>query len=196
MPLWQMAVSLALFGINALALRLPSAILSTAAVWLTYAIGRNLLGRMPALIAAALQAFNPAIINLVHGISFQITWTSRCFSGWRCRSTSSLGRSKWSHFGFRRCGFAQGVAFLCKTYPALIVTGLAALAYIVSLRIDSSVKARAKHLVALLLVTLVTIAPWTIYTLVNFRREFMWENAQIFRHLGQTWKAGRRRGTG
>ena len=69
-PLWQMAASMALFGVNTLALRLPSAILATAAVWLTYAIGVRLLDRRAALIAAALQAFNPGITSLVHGYVF------------------------------------------------------------------------------------------------------------------------------
>src|SRR5215212_9111485 len=41
-PLWQMAASMALLGTTPLAMRLPSAILSTAAVWLTYAIGFEL----------------------------------------------------------------------------------------------------------------------------------------------------------
>src|SRR5688572_20280739 len=71
-PLWQMAASMSLLGVNTLAMRLPSAILATAAAWLTYAIGRELLGgdRRPALIGAGLQAFFPAITSLVHGYVF------------------------------------------------------------------------------------------------------------------------------
>src|SRR5215203_5501659 len=38
MPLWQIALSFALLGVNTFALRLPSAILATAATGLTYAI--------------------------------------------------------------------------------------------------------------------------------------------------------------
>jgi 4-amino-4-deoxy-L-arabinose transferase-like glycosyltransferase len=182
-PLWQMAGSLAVFGINTLALRLPSAILATAAVWLTYAIGRNLLGRTTALIGAALQAFNPAIINLVHGNIFS-DHVDIALLFWVELSIYFLVRAiqsgRW--FDFAACGFAQGLAFLCKTYPAFVVTGLAVVAYIVTLRETQRIKRR--HLILLLAVTVVTIAPWTIYTFINFRREFLWEHTQVFRHLG------------
>src|ERR1700676_3448114 len=67
LPFWQIALSFALLGVNTFALRLPSAILSTAAAWLTYLIGKELLDRRAALIAAALQAINPFLLTLVQG---------------------------------------------------------------------------------------------------------------------------------
>lgn len=45
LPLWQIAVSYSVFGVNTWALRLPSVILSTGAVWFTYLIDRDLLSR-------------------------------------------------------------------------------------------------------------------------------------------------------
>jgi len=54
LPLWQIALAFAVLGINTFALRLPSAILSTGAACLTYLIGKEVLDRRAALIAAAL----------------------------------------------------------------------------------------------------------------------------------------------
>src|SRR5205823_3756028 len=55
LPFWQVALSLALFGVNTLALRLPAAILSTGAALVTYLIGKELFDRRTGLIAATLQ---------------------------------------------------------------------------------------------------------------------------------------------
>jgi 4-amino-4-deoxy-L-arabinose transferase len=70
LALWQIAGSFALLGETPLALRLPSALLATGAVWLTYLIGATLFDRRAGLIAAALHALNPATFTLVHGYIF------------------------------------------------------------------------------------------------------------------------------
>src|SRR5271154_5395030 len=56
LALWMIAGSFSLLGVNTLALRLPSALLGTGAVALTFLIGRSLFDRRTGLIAAALQA--------------------------------------------------------------------------------------------------------------------------------------------
>src|SRR4029079_6525281 len=53
LPLWQIAISFLIAGTNTLALRLPSALLSTAAVWITFGLGRDLFDKTAGLIAAA-----------------------------------------------------------------------------------------------------------------------------------------------
>lgn len=40
LPLWGMALSMWMFGVNVFALRLPSIILSTIGIWLTFSIGK------------------------------------------------------------------------------------------------------------------------------------------------------------
>lgn len=68
--LWQIADYYWLFGVNTWALRFPSLLLSTAAVWLTYLIGKELLSRQAGLIAATIQAFSPFLMQLIlmHGV--------------------------------------------------------------------------------------------------------------------------------
>ena len=140
MAMWQIAVSYAILGVGTLALRLPSAILSTLAAGLTYLIGVRLLDRTSALIAAALQAFNPVILMLTHGYVFSdhvdislLFWTELSiyflilavpsFNGGDFGEISRAAKHR--RFFLILCGITQGLAFLSKTYPALIVTLLA-----------------------------------------------------------------------
>src|SRR5947208_3355702 len=80
--------------------------------------------------------------------------------------------------GHHAAGAAQGVAFLCKTYPAFIVTGVA----IIAVWWDRSL--RPRQLLWMLLATIIAIAPWCIWCLIHFPREFLFEQVQVFRHLG------------
>ncbi|MEA2734964.1 MAG: hypothetical protein QOE14_1415 [Humisphaera sp.] len=187
-PLWQMAASMALFGVNTLALRLPSVLLATAAVWLTYAIGRELLNdRRAALIGAALQAFNPGITSLVHGYVFS-DHIDVAFLFWVELAVFCLIRAvrSGSLFWTIAAGAAQGIAFLSKTYPAFVVTGIALLAWQLPLRgfaDQAAARFKGRHLLILLASTIVVVAPWTIWCIVHFPREFSWEQLQVFRHL-------------
>jgi 4-amino-4-deoxy-L-arabinose transferase-like glycosyltransferase len=189
-PLWQMAASMAVLGVNTLTLRLPSAILATSAVWLTYALGVELLGRRAALIAAALQAFNPAITLLVHGYVFS-DHVDVAFLFWVELSIYLLIRAiksasiRW----IIAAGVAQGIAYHCKTYPAFVVAGLAAVTWFLprygfTSGANNERRLAARHLLAFATAALLTILPWTIWCAVNFPREFAWEQLQVFRHLG------------
>ena len=187
-PLWTMAASMTLLGVNTLALRLPSAILATAAAWLTYAIGRELLhDRRPALIAATLQAFHPAITSLVHGYVFSdhidvafLFWVELAMY-FLVRAIRS-GSFSWT----LAAGAAQGIAFLSKTYPAFVVSGVALLAWLLPLRGFADAAAsrfRGRHVLVLIASTIVVAAPWTIYCALRFPQEFAHEQLQVFRHL-------------
>lgn len=188
-PLWQMAASMAVFGVNTLALRLPSVMLATAAAWLTYAIGVELLrDRRAALIAATLQAFHPAITALVHGYVFS-DHVDIAFLFWVELSVYLLirairsGSMRWTLLA----GIAQGIAYLSKSYPAFIVTGIALVAAVLPLLglVDlQTARFRARHVAVLFGATLLTAAPWTLWCIVQYPREFWWEQAQVFRHLG------------
>jgi 4-amino-4-deoxy-L-arabinose transferase-like glycosyltransferase len=177
MALWQIALSYSIIGVGTLALRLPSAILSTLAAWLTYLIGCHLLDRKAALIAAALQAFNPVILMLVNGYVFSdhvdislLFWTELAIY-FLVRAVQSPG-----HANLILCGVAQGLAFLSKTYPAFLVTILAVAAFR---------RIKIKGLLVILLSTALTIAPWLIWTAIRFPHEFAHENLQILHHLNE-----------
>ncbi|WP_428939351.1 ArnT family glycosyltransferase [Fontivita pretiosa] len=179
MAMWQIAASYALLGVNTLALRLPSAILATLAVWLTYLIGKELIDQTAGLIAAALQAFNAPIAMLVHGNVFSdhidialLFWVEVAI--WLLIRAVRSGRQR----DWVLCGIAQGLAFLSKTYPALIVTVVAIVALVLNRR-----RVPGRRMVNLLLGTIAVVAPWTLWCLFNWKDQFLYENLHALRHL-------------
>lgn len=69
-PMWQICISYYVLGINAFALRMPSAIIGTIAVWLTYRIAADVFDRRAGVIAAFLQGFNPFLFASIHGYRY------------------------------------------------------------------------------------------------------------------------------
>ena len=67
LALWLMAASLRLFGAAGWAVRLPSILLSTFAILLTYDLGRRLFDSGTGLVAAGLQAVHGYLIALAAG---------------------------------------------------------------------------------------------------------------------------------
>jgi 4-amino-4-deoxy-L-arabinose transferase len=196
LPLWQIALSYLIFGVNTLALRLPSAILSTAAVWITYAIGCDLLDRTAGLVAAALQAFCPAIVMLVQGYVFSdhvdvalLFWTeigmwmvvraAICFDVREYRA-----RERWAYLMF--AGVAQGLAFLSKSYPALIVSGVALAAWLLpraGLAKRGSPRFSLAQLATVAGLGALVVAPWMFWCANQFPDQFVAENSMTLAHL-------------
>ena len=189
LPLWTIAASYALLGVSTMALRLPSALLGTGAVALTFLIGRSLFDRRTALIAAALQASNPAIAMLVHGYLFS-DHVDVSLLFWVEVGVYFLARALRSGAwpDVLAAGVAQGLAYLSKSYLAALLTGLAATAWLlpkVGLAGPGDSKLKFRHLLGLVAATLATVAPWTIHCARNFPVEFEHEHSYVFAHLGR-----------
>lgn len=187
LPLWQIALSFAVLGVNTFALRLPSAVLSTASVWLTYAIGRELLDRRSALIAAALQAFNFSLVMLVHGYLFSdhVDTTLLFWVELGIYFLIRAGRTGKQRY-LLLAGIAQGLAFLTKRYLAAIILLLALAMWLLPLLGLSRSKPRRigpRQVLTLLAATLVTLAPWLLWCLTHFRAELLHELFHAGRHL-------------
>jgi 4-amino-4-deoxy-L-arabinose transferase len=187
LPLWQVALAFAVLGVNTFALRLPSAVLSTGAAWLTYLIGKELLDRPAALIAAVLQAANPFLLLLVHGYQFA-DHVDVALLFWVEVGIYFVARAvrtgRWHDVLL--AGVAQGLAYLCKSYLAGIVFGVALTAWLlpfcrVGRRADCRI--RPAHLLGLLGATILTAGPWLAYCLALYPFEFQHEQAQIWKHL-------------
>ena len=187
LPFWQIALSFALLGVNTLALRLPAAVLSTAAAWLTYRIGVELFERRTALIAASLQAINPFVTTLVHGYLFSDN-IDVALLFWVEVGVYFLVRAVrtglWRYVLL--AGAAQGLAFLCKSYLAAIVIGLALTAWLLPVcrlvRRDDC-RMSGGRLLALLGITVLVAGPWIVYCASQFPVEFAHEHAQVLKHL-------------
>ncbi len=214
LPLWQIAASFAVLGVDRFALRLPSAILATASVLLTYLIGRRLVDRRAAIVAAAIQGASPAIVQLVHGRLFAdhvdvslLFWTELSIL-FLLRAVES---GRWRDVVV--CGVAQGCAYLSKSYLAAIVTGLSVVALMLGRfarpgetrsapNPDASSAPRRgplgglrpaspfalRHVLGTLAAALLTVAPWTIYSFLTYRNEFLFEYAAWWHHLAGEWE--------
>ena len=187
LPLWQVALAFAAMGVNAFALRLPSAVLSTGAAWLTYLIGNELLDRRAGLLAAALQAANPFLLLLVHGYQFA-DHIDVALLFWVEAGIYFLARALrtgcWRDVLL--AGVAQGLAYLCKSYLAGIILGLAVTAWLLPacrLARREDCRIDLARLLGLLGATLVTAAPWPLYCLAQYPREFAHEQALIWTHV-------------
>ena len=189
MALWQIALSYRLFGVNTLGLRFPSAVLATLSAWLTYLIGAELLDPTAGLIAAALQAFNPVVMMLVHGYVFSdhvdislLFWTELAIY-FLIRAVRTGKR-----IDLILCGVAQGLAFLSKTFPALIVSGVALAAWLLPRTFLARGKVSrlgGRGMGWIILATAVTAGPWMASTAIRFPDKFSYENLQILHHVNQ-----------
>lgn len=187
LPLWQIALAFAALGTDTFSLRLPSALLSTGAAWLTYLIGKELLDRRAGLLAATFQAANPFVLMLVHGYQFA-DHIDVALLFWVEVGIYFLARALRT--GCLRdmllAGIAQGLAYLCKSYLAAIILGLALTAWllpVVGLGRRADRRIGCVHLLGLLGATGMTVGPWLVYCLARYPSEFAHEHAQVWKHL-------------
>ena len=235
--MWTIWLSHLIFGINTFALRLPSAISLVVSTWLTFRIASDLFDKRAGLIAAFLQAFNPFLFESVHGYRYSdhidialLLWVQ--VSCWFLLRAIRTGKRR----NYILSGVAMGVAYLSKSYLALITFGIALVVWAVSWytgrrnprskeerglkdlqdnpkRIvrngveDGSTERRVKYLTCLiepqgkikirdigvqLLAAIATVAPWVIYCLIYYRKEFLWEHKRVLDHLNtdiESWGA-------
>ena len=235
--MWTIWLSHLVFGINTFALRLPSAISLVVTTWLTFRIASDLFDKRAGLIAAFLQAFNPFLFESVHGYRYSdhidialLLWVQ--VSCWFLLRAIRTGKRR----NYVLSGVAMGIAYLSKSYLALITFGIALVVWAVTWytgrrdprskeesglqdlqrnpkRIvrngveDGSTERRVKYLTHLtepqgkikirdvglqLLAAIATVAPWVIYCLIYYRKEFLWEHKRVLDHLNtdvESWGA-------
>lgn len=182
LSLWTMAGSMSLFGCNEIALRLPSILLTSTGIWLTYLIGKYFFTKPIAYLAAFFYSINGLIIELTSGrvatdhvdvfflffIELAIVF---------CIQYVQRQKVIYSIF----TGICIGAAILSKSFPALIVFPIWFL-----LLIDSK-KFTFQQIVfqtSIVLISCVIIfLPWQIYIHTTFPLEAKWEEQLNFRHL-------------
>ncbi len=207
--MWTIWLSHLIFGINTFALRLPSAISFVVTTWLTYRIAADLFDKRTGLIAAFLHAFNPFLFESVHGYRYSdhidialLLWVQ--VSCWFLLRAIRSGKRR----NYILSGITMGIAYLSKSYLALITFGIALVVWCVArgkeiyhTRIPSDdstrsgtteVKIRLSDIGLQLLAAIATVAPWTIYCLIYYRKEFLWEHKRVLDHLNtdiESWGA-------
>lgn len=180
-PLWTMALSLKIVGFNEFALRLPSILLSTIAIWLTYRIASYLFNNKIGLLAAALHAIHGLTIELTGGrvatdhidlffLFFVELGVFFCIY--------FLQKPKWI-FSLL-IGSCMGCAILSKWLPALII-----LPIWLSLCLDKKI-AWSKlplHFFLILLAAIIVALPWQWYILHTFPVEAKWSFGFNVKHI-------------
>ncbi|MCB0629238.1 MAG: glycosyltransferase family 39 protein [Saprospiraceae bacterium] len=183
LPLWLMAISLKIFGISEFAVRLPSIILSTLGIFLTFEIGKYFYGKRVGLVAAFFFAINGLILELTSGrvatdhidLHFLFFITLGIFLAIR-QIQSRHYAWLWSF----AVGLAVGAAILCKWLPALIVFPAW---FFLSRETNQRPRPILFHFSIALLVTTAVALPWQLYIMDQFPQEAFWEYGHHLRHI-------------
>jgi len=184
--LWQMAISMKLFGVNTIALRLPSAIMSAFLVFPVFRIGTIVFSKQIGYIAALLTAFSYYQSELVSG-SFGMDHNDMavCFyvmmSIWAFYEYAQ-NRENWKWLVL--IGLFSGFAILTKWLTGLLVYagwGMVILYDLIqSRKIEWDI---AKQLLSSLFITCLVFVPWQIYTHQVFPDESRHEMAYNTKHV-------------
>ncbi len=184
-PLWTMALSMRLFGFNEMALRLPSIVLSTLGIGITFAIARQFFNTRVAFIASFLYSIHGLIIELSAGRvatdHFDVFFLFFIQLGvWMAIRFFQTQKVIFNLL----CGLSVGLAILTKWLPALIVIPLWLLLAYENKRLFS----RQTFFQFLLLIGMVAVVslPWQGYIFTTFPQEAQWESSFNFKHLTQT----------
>jgi 4-amino-4-deoxy-L-arabinose transferase-like glycosyltransferase len=182
MPLWLISLSLKTFGISNFAVRIPSILLSTICIWLTFFIASELINKKVAVIAAFLFSINGLVLELTGGrvatdhidvVFLFFTELSVVFS--------ILFSKNAKHLFNILTGVCIGAAILTKWLPALIILPLWLLLLFDSKKF--TLKAIAQNFLILLFTTIIVCVPWQIYIHTAFPKEAFWETSFNLKHF-------------
>lgn len=170
-PMWAMAFSIAVFGTNEIAPRLPSILVSLIAIYLTFLMAAWLFDRKIALLAAFLHSIHGLLIEISGGrVSsdhievFFIFFVQLAL----LLGIYSIVKKK-SPYIFMLMGLATGLAILSKWTPALIVFPVWAIGAYLSGRF--SIRDIALYGGIAATSCAVTVLPWFLYILNAFPDE-------------------------
>jgi len=185
MPLWLMAGSMWLFGVNEIALRLPSVLMTTLGIWLTFILGSYFFNRKTGYLAALFYAINGQILGLAGGslptdhidiaflffVELSVVFTILYIQKQRTIFTILTGVS-------------LGCAILSKWLPALIILPVWLL-----LAVDSGkfpLKTIIIQFLLLIFITCLVFIPWQIYIYRAYPVEAAWESSLNLRHITES----------
>ena len=180
LPLWLIMLSLQVFGINEMAVRLPSIVLSSLGILLTYYIGKHFFDEKVGLLASFFYSINGFLIDLAtarrptdHPDTMFIFFIELgiFLSVYYVRRPSNIL--------LLLIGIATGCGVLTKWLPALLVV---AVLFLLLIRQESWKRATAKCIVVTLVAAAVAI-PWQVFIYSAYAREAAWESYFNYRHL-------------
>lgn len=190
--LWQMALSMKIFGTNEIALRLPSVVMGTISIYFVYDIAKMWLKNLDvAFFAASLCTFSYYQLELISGrfslehndLAFAFYVTASVWGFLKYNYTQD--KLKWSIL----IGVFVGCAILNKWLTGLLVYGGWGL-YLLLSKTERLKWKKWADLGLSLLVSLIVFLPWQLYINAQFPLEtaVMHEhnNLHIFEDLGHS----------
>jgi 4-amino-4-deoxy-L-arabinose transferase-like glycosyltransferase len=183
LSLWQMALSIKLFGANYLAVRLPSVLMHAMLVFVIFRMGRILYTEKVGYIAAIVFVFLNYPLELAAGLHtsehidvafmFYIT-----LSLWSWLEYNETKRQKWLVL----MAVFSGAAILTKWLVGLLVYAGAGIIQVVFKKHRSSMTSWSSFFLALSITSLLVL-PWHIYAYFSFPVEYTHEMAYNSAHL-------------
>ena len=179
--MWQMALSMKLFGVNVFALRLPSAIMGTVMVLFTWRIANIWTGnRWIGFISAALMAVSNYQLEEIAGaygldhndMALQFYFWASVWA-W-CEYWLAEKGSKLQYFWLLLIGIFSGCAVLNKWLVGLLVFS----GWGVTVLADKKERFAIRnyiHMAVALAVTVAVFLPWQIYIISHFPLESAYE---------------------
>ena len=182
LPLWTLAVSLWMFGINEIAVRLPSILLSTLGIWLSFKISSYFFNKKIAYITAFLFSINGLIIELSAGrvATDHIDIFFMFFVELAIYFSIAFVR-KGKMFYNILVGLSLGAAILSKWLPGFIVLPVWLLIIIASGKFKP--KTIGIQFLIVFITSILVFLPWQLYIFHTFPIEANWESSFNLKHI-------------
>ncbi len=182
LTLWAMALSMWLFGVNEIALRIPSILLSTIGIGLTWSIASWFFNRKIGYLTAFFYSINGLIIELTGGrvATDHIDIFFLFFIELAVFFSIRFAQKQKTVYNIM-AGVSIGAAVLSKWLPALIVLPIWLL--IVAHSGNMNPKKIFFHFLLLMATSALVFLPWQLYIFNAFPLEANWEASFNFKHL-------------
>lgn len=171
-PLWFMSAGLSVFGINEIALRIPSILFSCLGIYLMFILGKYLYNEKTGLLAAFLYAINGMLLEISSGriSSDHVETFFNVFVLGSAVFSFLILKFPKRHLLFScLAGFFFGMAFLSKWYPAFIVVPI-----FISILVFGKTFSIRQIIWSILIfmgISLITVMPWMLYIYNTFPEE-------------------------
>ena len=182
--IWQMALSMKIFGVNEFAVRLPSVIMATLSVPIGYRIGKLLINKNIGYYSAVAIAFSWFLVNLVSGYE-GIEHNDVCFffyvtaSIWAFMEYNHNQRNlKWVFL----IGLFAGCAVLTKWLTGFLVFFVWGVYLLATYKLKIK-EWRISHFLIALFITTLIFLPWQLFILKHYPEPALFEYQYNSRHL-------------
>jgi len=181
-PMWGIASSLYVFGIHEISVRIPSILLTSTGIAITYYIASHFFNKKVGYLSAFLYSINGLIIEMTSGriptdhvdVFFLFFIQLAVFF--------AIKYSKEFNLTYNiLCGISIGIAILSKWMPALIVLPIWLLIIIKTKKLNN--KQTLNNFLVLLFFVCLTFMPWQIYTGIYFPAETQYSQYLNFKHI-------------